>query len=99
MTTNHFNQLTEAQAERLTLLAEECAEVVQACCKILRHGYESYNPNEKNSRSNRRHLENELAQVLWAIMALDHEAEIDYAYILGLSAMVYPEKKAYLHHQ
>jgi hypothetical protein len=37
-----FNQLTDAEAERLALLAEECGEVVQVIGKILRHGYESY---------------------------------------------------------
>jgi len=40
----HFNGLSPAEAERLALLAEECGEVVQAVCKVLRHGYESTNP-------------------------------------------------------
>lgn len=39
-----FNQLTPAQAERLALLAEECAEVIQAITKIQRHGYGSRHP-------------------------------------------------------
>lgn len=43
MTTEHFNGLTEAEQERLVIIAEECGEVVQSTCKILRHGYESKN--------------------------------------------------------
>lgn len=37
----HFNKLTPGQAEALAILAEECAEVVQAVGKILRHGLDS----------------------------------------------------------
>ena len=41
--TAHFNGLSESEQERLSILIEECGEVVQAACKILRHGYESFN--------------------------------------------------------
>lgn len=34
-----FNQLTNAQAERLHILLEELGEAQQAIGKILRHGY------------------------------------------------------------
>ena len=40
----HFNNLTPAEAERLSMLAEEAGEVIQIIGKILRHGYESYHP-------------------------------------------------------
>jgi hypothetical protein len=36
--------LTAAQVERLALLAEECGEVAQAVCKVLRHGWRSRSP-------------------------------------------------------
>jgi len=36
--------LTDAERERLALLLEEAGEVQQVIGKILRHGYESYNP-------------------------------------------------------
>lgn len=42
--TDHFNQLTPAQAERLAILAEECSEVIQIIGKILRHGMDSRHP-------------------------------------------------------
>lgn len=38
------NNLTPAEAECLAILIEECAEVQQIACKILRHGYDSCNP-------------------------------------------------------
>lgn len=31
------------EAERLVVLMEECGEVIQACSKILRHGWKSSN--------------------------------------------------------
>lgn len=40
----HYNELTPAQAERLAILAEECAEVIQIIGKILRHGLDSFHP-------------------------------------------------------
>lgn len=36
--------LTPAERERLTLIAEEAAEVVQAATKVLRHGWMSEHP-------------------------------------------------------
>jgi hypothetical protein len=44
MTSENFNNLTPAETERLAMLAEECAEVIQVVGKILRHGYDSSNP-------------------------------------------------------
>lgn len=34
--------VTEAELERLTILQEECAEVIQAVSKIIRFGWNSY---------------------------------------------------------
>jgi len=59
----HFNRLTEAQAERLAMLAEECGEVIQVVGKILRHGYDSYHPNDP-STTNRDLLGYELTDLL-----------------------------------
>ena len=49
--------LTEAEAERLAMLAEECAEVIQAVSKILRFGWRDGNYD------NRAGLETELTDV------------------------------------
>lgn len=62
--TKHFNRLSEAEAERLGLLIEECGEVIQECGKILRHGFESYNPYDTDKISNRKKLEKEIGDVL-----------------------------------
>lgn len=45
--------LTKAQEERLHYLIEECSEVIKACTKTLRHGYQSYNPFDDAQVSNR----------------------------------------------
>lgn len=60
ITTGHFNQLTPAEAERLAMLAEEAAEIIQVVGKILRHGYTSYDPNDSNKVTNRVLLRNEI---------------------------------------
>lgn len=52
--------MNEAQRERLVMLAEEAAEIVQAATKALRHGYSSYNPYDSHKTTNRDLLENEL---------------------------------------
>ena len=68
----HFNKLTPSEAERLAILAEECAEVIQVIGKILRHGYESYHPSNKHM-PNRALLEKELGDVcaIAAMMSVD----------------------------
>jgi hypothetical protein len=38
--------MAEAERERLAMLAEEAGEIVQIIGKILRHGYESYHPED-----------------------------------------------------
>lgn len=60
------NGLTPAQVERLSLLAEECVEVVQAVTKILRHGYASRHPDDPLG-NNRIYLETELGDLRHAM--------------------------------
>lgn len=67
--TDHFNQLTPPVAERLAMLAEECAEVVQIVCKILRHGAGSYHPDDEDRTPNAELLRGELIDLL-AVMVL-----------------------------
>jgi NTP pyrophosphatase (non-canonical NTP hydrolase) len=61
--------LTLAETERLALLLEELGEAQQAIGKILRHGYESVNPDlpPPAGDTNRANLEREIADVLVAI--------------------------------
>lgn len=62
MSTEAFNHLTLAQDELLSLLAEECAEVIQIVMKIQRHGLYSCHPDAPKS-SNKELLEKELGDV------------------------------------
>lgn len=77
MTTEHFNGLSEAEAERLAILAEECAEVIQVVGKILRHGYTSVSPKTP-SMDNRNRLEEELGQVNHIMLRMINEGDVDY---------------------
>lgn len=58
MRTEHYNGLTEAEAERLAMLAEEAAEVIHVVGKILRHGYEQKHPDK--GTTNRENLRSEM---------------------------------------
>ncbi len=69
---DHFNQLTPAEAERLAMLAEEAGEIVQVVGKILRHGFDSYHP-ENPQTTNRMLLEGEIND-LYAVVGLLAEA-------------------------
>lgn len=93
-----FAGLTEDQRERLEMLAEEAAEVVKACTKILRHGFNSHNPDDPNHRNNRHDLEQELLD-LWCVA----ERMMDYGDIrrldFFLSAHRWQKKRRYTHHQ
>jgi hypothetical protein len=61
------NGLSDAEVERLGLLAEECGEAIQIIGKILRHGYESVNPYEEYNGTNRDRLTREIADILVAL--------------------------------
>lgn len=49
------------------MLAEEAGEIVQACCKVLRHGWESTHP--EGSETNRTYLEREIKD-LFAVIGI-----------------------------
>ena len=63
------NNLTRAQMERLVLVIEECSEIQHIASKILRHGWESYHPNDVTV-SNRQLLEKELGDLAFVIHML-----------------------------
>lgn len=66
--------LSPAQRERLAMLIEEAGEVIQIGCKILRHGYDSYHPNNP-SVSNRNLLDEELTDLLAVAYRMARAAE------------------------
>jgi hypothetical protein len=92
-----FNQLTAAQAERLALLLEELGEAQQAIGKILRHGYNSHNPND--GVRNRFSLERELGDVRHCIERLCDAGDISEVAIHNESEAKGKRVEQYLHHQ
>lgn len=95
--TGHFNRLTPAEAERLAMLAEECAEVIGIVGKILRHGYDSHHPDSP-ALSNRDLLAGEIADVDAVVKAMKAGELKDYEArdIIGTR---WKKKLRYSHHQ
>ena len=88
---NHFNELSPAEAERLAILAEECGEVVQACMKVLRHGFDSH--------TNRADLLKEVGDVTAAIKLMTAAGDID-SHAVKIAALSKLERiRPWLHHQ
>lgn len=70
------NKLTPAEIERLTCVAEEAAEVVQAVTKILRHGWMSTHPDHPGI-NNREHLAKEIGDFRGAVALLTQAKELN----------------------
>lgn len=92
-----FNALSDAQHERLSILAEECGEVVQAVCKILRHGYESRNPDDLTHIGNRHDLEVEIGHVSYAVKMLTMTKDLDSETIAAYARNKSTRIERYLH--
>lgn len=97
-TDRHYNCLSPAEAERLALVAEECAEVQQAVCKILRHGYESNNRG-KLPETNREALTRELGDLMHVIGRMRTAGDVDGSAIDARSLSKAEHCAPYLHHQ
>lgn len=93
------NELTDAEAERLALLLEELGEAQQAIGKILRHGYESTNPDLAYSDTNRQGLEREIGDVLVAIDFMLEAGDIEQTELDDRKRVKRHKVWQYLHHQ
>ena len=91
--------MTKAELERLALLSEECGEVQVAIGKILRHGWESVDPTCADSPTNRRFLEIELGDVLYAIQLLTTAGDLSARRIDQEKTEAVFTKAPWLHHQ
>ena len=91
------NKLTPAEAERLALLIEECAEVIHVGTKILRHGYASLHPN--GGQNNRTLLEGELGDLQAAVALMLVAGDIDGETIVSETEDKFETVPKYLHHQ
>jgi NTP pyrophosphatase (non-canonical NTP hydrolase) len=100
MTSDNFNKLTPAESERLAMLAEEAGEIVQMVGKILRHGYESYHPDDPNMTSNRTHLMNELNDLNGVIFGMCKYEDLDVKHFsLANAVSAWDRKIKWSHHQ
>jgi NTP pyrophosphatase (non-canonical NTP hydrolase) len=97
--TPHFNGLTPAELERLAILAEEAGEIVQAVNKIIRHGYESYNPNIPGAPTNREDLEREIGDFTAALQSLVNQGDLNPDNIEMYRKEKVKRVWVYLHHQ
>ena len=97
MTAPQFNGLSNAEVERLDMLAEEAAEVIQAISKIKRHGYESFHPDSPNGPTNRQMLENEIAD-FYAIAGVMEDVK-DVTVEGEAVRQAIKKKRRYTHHQ
>lgn len=96
-----YNRLTNAQVERLGLVAEEMGESLQEIGKILRHGYFSSNPSVP-SNTNLENLEVELGDVLAAIDLLAAAGDVSGKRVSSHKSAKLSKLsngQAYLHHQ
>lgn len=76
MSEAHFNGLTPGEAERLALLLEEMGEAQQIIGKVLRHGYQSYHPDDPEKTTNRALLAKEMGHVYAAMQLMVIQQDI-----------------------
>lgn len=93
-----FNNLSPAELERLALVAEECAEVQQIIMKIIRHGYESYHPNDLDKITNRILLTKELGDLVFCIGLMVAYEDVDHASVEEAIDEKSSRVWKYLHH-
>lgn len=91
-------QVNPSELERLALLSEELGEVQQIIGKIIRHGYESYNPFDGHHTTNRSLLENELGDVFYAIDLIISRSDVNLHHILSYKKNKQATVEQYLHY-
>lgn len=94
----NFNKLTSAETERLALLLEELGEAQQAIGKILRHGYESKNPDDIFALTNRQALEREIGDVIASVQLMEQAGDLSSIAISERIGVKLEKVKAYFHH-
>lgn len=93
------NGLSDSELERLAILSEECAEVQQVIGKIIRHGYESYNPFDEAKTTNRALLEKELGHVERITLMMMNNNDFSVKKLVEHCDAKKESIKPYLHHQ
>ena len=96
---DQFNKLSPAEHERLAILLEELGEAQQVIGKILRHGYESFNPCGDQGITNRILLEREMGDVVHATDRLFDAGDLDKECVFGHAMRKRERVRRFLHHQ
>lgn len=89
--------LSDPERELIVCLMEEAGEVVQACSKILRHGPESYHPNDLSQATNIMLLEKELGDILNIIHRLSELGTVSKQWIQCYNGLKQSKLDKYLH--
>lgn len=97
---NHFNNLTPAEHERLSILVEEMAEVIGVAGKILRFGWSptDYSVQPHVAYDNRRDLEKEIGDVRAALRRMLESGDVSEEMIQARANVKYLDRSR-LHHQ
>ena len=96
---NHFNNLSPAEQEWVSLLLEEAGEVIQICGKILRHGFDSCNPDDPERKTNRQLLEKEIGHFDFAKLLMCGEEDLIIHHIEESALIKKLKVGKWLHHQ
>lgn len=89
--------LSDAEIERLAILAEECGEVVQAVGKVLRHGWDSQSPY--GGKPNRQALERELGNVRAIVTLMLDAGDVRLAELQAWQRRKREQAEKWTHHQ
>lgn len=95
--TASYNKLTPAELERLSILSEECGEVIQAVGKVLRHGY--HDNDFTGEHNNRLSLEKECGDVRQAMIMMCKSGDLRKDAIHHYANSKEKRISKYLHHQ
>lgn len=95
-----FSDLSPAEVERLSVFIEECGEAIQAATKVLRHGWDSYDPTATADKrlSNRHALEKEIGHIDNAVGLLSRSGDIDASAYMAASQAKRETIWKWLHH-
>lgn len=96
---DHNNGLSEGMQERLVLLAEEAAEIIQAVSKILRHGATERHPLAPTTTTNLDDLMKEIGHIWLAIEMLTVAGDVKQDAVVRSMYHKSHELDQYLHHQ
>ena len=87
------------QHERLSMLLEEAGEVIQICGKVLRHGYDSSNPLEDHTGTNKELLEKELQDLYTLMYIMSERNDIVLDFSNDKVKEIWSRKLKWTHHQ